>query len=56
MMALGGAISCIFSGILRNLIGTKYTIAVFSLPIVIGWLMIIFAINPIMVCKHYTFK
>ena len=50
MMALGGAISCIFSGILRNIIGTKYTIAVFGMPIVIGWLLIIFAFNPGMVC------
>lgn len=47
MMALGGAISCIFSEILRNIIGTKKTIATFGIPI--GWLLIIFAVNPGMV-------
>lgn len=50
MMPLGGALSCIISGLIRNRFGTKTTIVTFTLPNIIGWLLLIFAWNPLMVC------
>ena len=49
MMALGGFFSCVFSGILRSVIGTRLTILIFGIPILIGWAMITIPLNPAMV-------
>jgi hypothetical protein len=49
MMALGAAFSCVFSGILRSVIGTRLTILIFGLPILIGWTLITIPLNPAMV-------
>ncbi|CRK99743.1 CLUMA_CG012986, isoform A [Clunio marinus] len=48
LMALGGALSCVFSGIIRSKIGTKLTILLFGIPIVIGWILITIPLNPAM--------
>lgn len=44
-MALGGALSSVLSGIVRNKIGTKKTILMFGTIGLIGWMSIIFAVN-----------
>jgi MFS family permease len=49
MMALGAAFSCVLSGILRSKVGTRLTILLFGIPILIGWAMITIPINPAMV-------
>ncbi|KAJ6641696.1 Facilitated trehalose transporter Tret1, partial [Pseudolycoriella hygida] len=45
MMPLGGACSCIFSGILRKYIGTKLTFFVFGFPIVLGYVLLAISSN-----------
>ena len=42
-LALGAAITCVISGVVRKRIGTRLTILIFSIPMEIGWLCIIFA-------------
>lgn len=42
-LALGGAITCVISGVVRRRIGTRLTILIFSIPMELGWLCIIFA-------------
>jgi MFS family permease len=49
MMPLGGALSGVISGIIRNRFGTKATMLVFAIPNLLGWLALIFAWNPLMV-------
>lgn len=49
MMSFGAAFSCIFSGIIRSKIGTRFTILIFGIPIVIGWILITLSANPSMV-------
>jgi MFS family permease len=49
LMALGAATSTTVSGVLRNKLGTKLTIALFGVPTTIGWLLILFAKNSEMV-------
>lgn len=51
LMALGASLSCILSGILRNRIGTKATIFLYGIPIVVGWTMLAIPINPAMVSE-----
>lgn len=48
-LALGGAMSCVISGIVRKKIGTRLTIFIFSIPMEVGWLCIIFASSAEMV-------
>lgn len=50
MMPLGAAFSCVLSGLIRNRFGTKIAIFSFSLPNLLGWLALIFALNSSMVC------
>lgn len=49
MMALGAMFSCVLSGILRSVVGTRITILVFGIPILVGWAMITIPLNPAMV-------
>lgn len=49
IMALGGVFSCLISGYFRNIFGTKVTLIVFNLPIIVGHVLIIFASNFMMV-------
>jgi MFS family permease len=49
MLSLGGALSCVLSGIIRSRFGTRFTIVIFALPNLLGWLMIAFASNAVMV-------
>jgi MFS family permease len=49
MTSLGGAFTCIFSGIIRSKVGTKLTIFLFGIPITFGWILLFFSINPTMV-------
>lgn len=49
IFALGGAFSAFISGYVRSVWGTKLTIIAFCFPIIIGQLMIIFALNVAMV-------
>lgn len=49
LMPLGGALSSLFSGTIRNHLGTKMTILMFSLPNFLGWMSIAFASNSAMV-------
>lgn len=51
MMALGATTSCVFSGILRRKIGTRFTILLFGIPITIGYALITFPLNTAMVNK-----
>lgn len=51
IMALGAAFSALISGYIRNIYGTKVTILIFILPIIIGQTMIILASNVAMVTK-----
>lgn len=53
LMPLGGALSCVISGIIRNKFGTKFTIFIFALPNLVGWLLITLAWTPLMVCKIF---
>jgi MFS family permease len=49
MMALGGTLSCVISGIVRSKIGTKLTILAFGFPIIIGFVLITISNSPEMV-------
>jgi len=49
MMALGAAFSTMMAGICRSRIGTKLTIVCIAFPTTIGWLLITFARNVVMV-------
>lgn len=49
LMALGGVFSCVFLSVVRSRIGTRLTIALFGIPIVVGWAMITLATSPIQV-------
>lgn len=51
MMALGATFATATAGYLRNIVGTKYTVAIFGVPTTIGWFLIIFAKNAEMVRK-----
>jgi hypothetical protein len=53
--ALGGAIASTFAGILRKLIGTRYVICFFGLPIILGYVLITIPLNISMVKKNYNF-
>lgn len=49
IMALGGVFSSLISGYLRNILGTKITIVISNIPIIIGHILLIFAFNFSMV-------
>lgn len=49
IMALGAAFSALITGYVRNTYGTKVTILIFNLPIIIGQTMILLASNVAMV-------
>lgn len=49
LMALGAAFSCVLSGYIRTKLGTRYTVFLFGLPVVIGFALITFPLNPAMV-------
>lgn len=49
LMALGGALSSNLSGIIRSEIGTRLTILLFGIPLLVGWVLIATPINPAMV-------
>lgn len=51
LMALGGVFSCVLSGIIRSKFGTRLTLLIFGVPILIGWLLIINPSNPGMVSR-----
>lgn len=52
-MALGAMLGSILSGLMRSRIGTRFTIAVFVVPITIGWAVIATAVNPAMVRRNF---
>lgn len=52
LMALGGALSCVLSGVLRSKIGTRYTIFLFGIPMLVGWSMITIPISVAMVISY----
>lgn len=52
IMALGGALSALISGYIRSIIGTKFTIISFSIPMIVGFSLIIFASNFSMVIMN----
>jgi MFS family permease len=61
MMPLGAAVSVFFSGVLREKLGTRFTIEIFVIPITIGYALIALPLNVEMVCvrvklikKSYT--
>lgn len=54
MTPLGAASFCVISGLIRDQLGTKITILMFSLPCLVGWSLLIFAINPMMVRKLFV--
>lgn len=49
LMALGGVFSCILSGIIRSRFGTRLTLLIFGLPVLVGWFIIIAPASPGMV-------
>lgn len=57
IFAIGGTVSTLISGYTRSVLGTKWTIIVVNIPIVIGHLLIIYANNFSMVkCITQNFK
>lgn len=41
LASLGAALTCVIAGIFRDRFGTKFAIFVFSIPNVVGWLLLI---------------
>lgn len=52
LMALGAAFSCVLSGYVRSKIGTRYTVFLFGIPVIIGFAMITIPLNPAMVKEN----
>lgn len=48
IMPFGAGLSCILSGLMRNRFGSKMTVLLFSVPNFIGWSLLLFAANPLM--------
>ncbi|CRL02202.1 CLUMA_CG015229, isoform A [Clunio marinus] len=46
MMPLGAVFSCVLSGIIRNIIGTRFTFLLFGIPILIGLTLLTIPLNP----------
>lgn len=55
LMALGGVLSCVLSGIIRSRLGTRLTLLIFEFPILMGWLLIISPSSPAVVRHHWCF-
>lgn len=49
IMPFGAALSCVASGLLRSKFGSKFTIIFFTMPNILGWSLLLFAQNSIMV-------
>jgi hypothetical protein len=49
LMPLGGACSSAFCGIMRKYIGTKLTVFIYGIPMVVGYGLLLFAVNVEMV-------
>lgn len=56
LVALGGVFSCVLSSVVRSKIGTRWTIVLFGIPILIGWVMITLARNPTQVKPKIHFQ
>lgn len=56
MTPLGSALSCVLSGIIRSRYGTRFTIVIFGLPNLLGWLFIIYGTSPLMVIIKICFQ
>jgi MFS family permease len=50
LMPLGAATSVIFSGLMREKLGTRVTVFLFLFPIIIGYALITIPLNIQMVC------
>lgn len=51
MISLGGFLASFTSGLIRTRFGTIKSIVIFSIPSIIGWLLLIFSRNSWMVRK-----
>lgn len=49
LMPLGGACSSAFCGVMRKHIGTKITVFIYGIPMVVGYGLLLFAVNVEMV-------
>lgn len=49
LASFGAALTCVIAGIFRNRFGTKFAIFVFSIPNVVGWLLLILGDNAVSV-------
>lgn len=49
LASLGAALTCVIAGIFRSRFGTKFAIFVFSIPNLIGWLLLILVDNTVAV-------
>lgn len=54
LASLGAALTCVIAGIFRSRYGTKFAIVIFSLPNVIGWLLLILVENVVAVSRKFT--
>lgn len=53
LASLGAALTCVIAGIFRSRFGTKFAIFVFSIPNLIGWLLLILVDNSVAVSRHH---
>ena len=49
LASLGSMASCVLSGVMRSRFGTSTMILIFAIPVLIGWILIIFPQNVSMV-------
>lgn len=55
MLNFGAAVICIIAGLLINVIGRKITMIMIMFPFTLGWVLLVFATNPIMLIIGRTF-
>ena len=51
MISMGGFLASFTSGLIRNRFGTIKSIVIFSIPSIIGWLLLVFSQNSWMVSE-----
>ena len=56
LASFGAALTCVIAGILRTRFGTKFAIFVFSIPNVVGWLLLILVDNVVSVSANFILR
>lgn len=55
MLNIGAAVICILVGFIINLIGRRRTLLAICVPFLLGWILLITAINPVMLIVGRAF-